>query len=211
MGVDTSRFAYSERFGPRNGQARLLTIARLIEAKGIEYALRAIALLQHRHFAIQYTIVGDGPERKSLEAMGRDLGISQNLIFTGEVARQHVPALYRDADVFLLPSVTTEAGDEENQPVCLAEAQSSGLPVIATRLGGVPESMRDGESGFVVPQRDPQAIADALQWLIEHPKAWASMGRTGRVYVEQHYAIDKAHDRLEDVYRRLVADRGRNT
>ena len=100
---------------------------------------------------------------QSLKALTCDLRISENVTFLGAVTRDSVPALHRDADIFVLPSVVTGRGEEENQPVCLAEAQASGLPVIATAIGGVSESMRNGESGLLVPPRDPQAIADAAE------------------------------------------------
>ena len=83
-------------------------------------------------------------------------------------------------------------------------AQASGMPVIATRVGGIPETVRDGQSAFLVPPRDVDALADRLGHLIEHPELWPAMGRAGRAYVEGPYGIDKLNDRLVEIYRSVL-------
>jgi colanic acid/amylovoran biosynthesis glycosyltransferase len=205
MGVDTSYFTWTERDLPGDGQLHLLTVARLVEVKGIEYVLRALALLTPRFPHLRYTVAGDGPLRESLQALAVELGISQNVVFLGAVSRERLPALYDEAHIFILASVVTASGEEENQPVCVAEAQASGLPIVATSIGGVPESIRDGESGLLVPPRDPQALAAALTWLLEHPEVLPRMGRAGRCHVEQHYDAEKLHDRLLAIYHDTAA------
>jgi colanic acid/amylovoran biosynthesis glycosyltransferase len=144
-------------------------------------------------------------------ALAVELGINENVKFVGPVARDETPALYRQAHIFVLASVVTATGEEEGQSVALAEAQASGLPVIATLIGGIPESVSDGRSGLLVPQRDPQALASALTWMIEHQEAWGQMSRSGRMHVEENYDTEKLHDRLVDVYRAVLKrrDRGR--
>jgi len=205
MGVDTERFAFSNRSIPPDGRIAVLTVARLAEVKGIEYVLHAIALIKSQYPKLQYVVAGDGPLRDSLSALTVKLGITDQVRFLGAVSRDRIPGLHRAAHIFVLASVVTASGEEENQPVSVAEAQASGLPVIATSIGGIPESLRDGASGFLVPPRDPHAIAAALTWLIENQDAWSRMGRAGRRHVEQHFDGEKLNDRLIDIYRTALA------
>jgi colanic acid/amylovoran biosynthesis glycosyltransferase len=201
MGVDTSHFPFTQHSLSKDGEINLLTVARLVEVKGIEHVLRAIALLKPQYPRLRYSIAGDGPLFNHLKSLTVELGISECVRFLGAVSRDAVPDLHRAADIFLLASVVTPSGEEENQPVSVAEAQASGLPVIATTIGGIPESIRDGVSGCLVPPRDPKALAAALTWMIEHPETTASMGQAGRRHVEQNYDSEKLHDRLVSVYR----------
>jgi colanic acid/amylovoran biosynthesis glycosyltransferase len=204
MGVDLSRYRFAERRKSDYGAFSLLTVARLAEVKGVEYVLRGIAALKNECPGLRYVIAGDGPLRGKLEALATQLGLAQTVKFLGEVSQEQAVSLYEAAHAFVLASVVTDSGEEENQPVVLAEAQASGLPVIATAIGGIPESMLDGESGLLVPPRNSGALASAMLWLIDHPEAWGPMGRAGRVHVEKHFNLEKCHDQLVDIYRRVL-------
>jgi colanic acid/amylovoran biosynthesis glycosyltransferase len=204
MGVDLSRFLFADRIKAHDDELRLLTVARLVEVKGIEYAVRAIASLKSKYPRIRYRIVGDGPLRTELEGLVGLLGLANHVEFLGALAQERVIELYQHAHIFLLPSVVTESGEEENQSVALAEAQASGLPVIGTRIGGNPESIREGESGLLVPPQDPGALARAIDELAEHPQVWGQMGRVGRAHIEDRFDIEKLNDRLIDLYHMLA-------
>ncbi len=205
MGVDVTRYLSLEDRRSDNGEFRLLTIARLVEVKGIEYVLRALALLKRKRPRLRYCIAGDGPLRTKLEALTTELGLAPMVEFLGAVSQEEALKLYEAAHGFVLPSVVTESGEEENQPVVLAEAQASGLPVIATAIGGIPESMCDGESGLLVPQRNAEALASAILWLTDHPESWSRMGRAGRKFVKKHFDLDGLNDQLVDLYRAVIA------
>jgi colanic acid/amylovoran biosynthesis glycosyltransferase len=204
MGVDVSRYRFAERKNPARSEMRLLTIARLVEVKGIEYLLSALALVKAKFPQLRCQIAGDGPLRSKLEAMAIKLGLENIVEFKGAVSGEEALRLYEAAHAFVLPSIPTEAGEVENQPVVLAEAQAAGLPVIATRIGGIPESMREGESGLLVPPRDSDALASAIIWLAERPERWAEMGRAGRAWVGKELNLQKLNDRLVEVYRELM-------
>lgn len=201
MGVDVSRFRFVERTKSDNGEFKLLTIARLVEVKGIEYALRAVSIARQHCPHLRYLIAGDGPLRGQLEELTIELGLAQTVEFLGAVSQEEVPRLHQTAQAFLLPSIVTESGEEENQPVVLAEAQASGLPVIASAIGGVPESLLDGQSGLLVSQRNPEALASAILWLCDHPEIWSPMGRVGRTFVEERFNLEKLHDQLVSLYK----------
>jgi colanic acid/amylovoran biosynthesis glycosyltransferase len=205
MGVDLSRFRFAERRKPDRGTFRLLTVARLVEVKGVEYVLRSIAMVKEKCPHRRYRVAGDGPLRSTLEALAAQLGLSQAVEFLGAVSQEQSVSLYETAHAFVLASVVTDSGEEESQSVVLAEAQASGLPVVATNVGGIPESVCDGESGLLVPQRNPGALASAILWLVDHPEAWGPMGRAGRAHVQEHFDLERCHNRLVDIYRMVLA------
>ena len=121
--------------------------------------------------------------------------------------RTEILRLYEQSHIFLAPSVTSEDGDQEGIPVVLHEAMASGMPIISTRHTGIPELVDDGESGFLVPERDPDAIADRLTYLIEDPERLNGMGQRGRRHIEENNNMDKQIDRLIEIYRLLLEDR----
>jgi colanic acid/amylovoran biosynthesis glycosyltransferase len=175
-------------------------VARLVEIKGLEYSIQAIAALARPQASVRYDIVGDGPERSKLESLIRRLELASVVNLHGAQPADVVQKLMARTHLFVLPSVNLQ-GDQEGTPVTLMEAQASGIPVVATRTGGIPEVVRDGESGFLVADRDAEALAARLRFLIAHPEAWPEMGRRGRSHVEQQYDIRKLNRQLAELYR----------
>ncbi len=206
MGVDLSRFAFLERTKSIDGEFRLLTVARLVEVKGVEYALRAVASIKDKVTGIRYQIIGEGLLRYELEEMTKQLGLADKVEFLGVLPQDEVIRKLLAAHAFILPSVVTASGEEETQSVALAEAQASGLPVIATTTGGIRESVRDGKSALLVSPGNPEAVASSILWLADHPEAWGPMGRAGRAHVEASFDLEKLNDQLVDIYR-SVSDR----
>jgi colanic acid/amylovoran biosynthesis glycosyltransferase len=200
MGVDIARYQFLEKKEPHDGKVQLLTVARLVENKGIQFVIRAIAAIRKDLPGIRYVIAGDGPLRSDLEKLVDQLGLGGNVEFAGAVSQEEVLALYEAAHGFVLAGIETKSGDVEGQAVVLAEAQAAGLPVIATAVGGMPESMRNEESGLLVPPGDIEALANAIRRLAQHPESWARMGRAGRAHVEANFDQDKLLDRLVGIY-----------
>ena len=160
-------------------------MGRLVEKKGHEYSIKAIAKAIINHKNIIYLIAGDGHLRNKLESLVSELGIKNHVKFLGAVEQEEALKLYQQAHIFILPSVTSSNGDQEGIPVVLMEAQSAGLPVISTYHSGIPEAVIDGKSGFLVPEKDVNALAQKMEYLIEHPEVWPEMGRCGREFVER--------------------------
>jgi colanic acid/amylovoran biosynthesis glycosyltransferase len=187
VGVDLE--AFSPRSPPRlhGADLRVLSVARLVEEKGIAVALRAVGRLLRRFPMLRYDVVGDGPQRTGLERMARALGVGARVHFVGAQPHDRVRQFHADADVFLLPSVVGADGSEESQGLALIEAQASGVPVVASAIGGVPESLRDGVTGHLFPAGDSEALAERLTRLLAHPEQRVAMGRAGRAFVEQHF------------------------
>ena len=207
MGVDLRELSFSERRLAAGDRIRILTVARLVEKKGLEYSIRAVAKLIKSQPGIQYRIVGDGPLRDGLKILISDLGVSEQIELLGWRNTDEVRELYEKAHLFTLASVTAEDGDEEGQGLVLQEAQAMGLPVVITNHDGFPEGMLDSVSGFLVPERDADALAEKLDYLIQHPETWPDMGRAGREFVEEHYNIKKLNHRLVEIYQSLLANK----
>jgi colanic acid/amylovoran biosynthesis glycosyltransferase len=203
MGIDTSKFKFCDR--DRDTEAtKLLTIARLTEKKGVEYGIRAVAKVIQSYENLNYKIIGDGELRESLEQLIRDLKISDRVEILGWKKQEEVIKLMEESDIFLAPSVTAKNGDREGIPVVLMEALAMGMPVVSTLHSGIPELVLDGKSGFLVPEKDVDILAQKLQCLLENKSLWRSMGQCGREFVEQHYDINKLNDRLVQIFQQVT-------
>ncbi len=203
MGVDIGRFRFSER-RPDGRTVTLVSVARLVEKKGIEYGIRAFAEVARDRSGLRYLIAGDGPLRPELADLVAELGLDEKVSFLGAIRADTVPGLLAEAHMLVAPSVTAVDGDAEGVPLTIMEAMASGMPVVASRHGGIPELVVDGESAFLVPERDVDALAERITHLIENPDVWPKMGRAGRAFVEEHFNIEKLNDQLVELYRRAM-------
>jgi colanic acid/amylovoran biosynthesis glycosyltransferase len=162
MGIDCRRFARRAENRPLDRPFRIVTVARLVEKKGIADAIRAVSRLP---IACEYVIAGDGPLRVELEQLARAQGIPDTVRFTGAQTQTEVIQLLQSADVFLAPSVTGTDGDIEGVPVAIVEAMAAGLPVVSTHHSAIPELVADGHSGFLVEEHDVDGLARRLSEL----------------------------------------------
>jgi colanic acid/amylovoran biosynthesis glycosyltransferase len=205
MGVDTGRFHY--RLRPPRGAAplRILTVGRLVEKKGVDFALQAVAQLCRQGLALRYTVIGDGPLRPALEARAAALGIAEHVAFRGwQPHREVVTAMY-DHHVLLAPSVTSSDGDQEGIPVTLMEAMATGMPVVSTRHSGIPELIEDGVSGLLAAEGDVDALAAALLTLAGSHQRFSRIGQAARRTIEREFDLTKLNDDLVSRYRALLS------
>jgi colanic acid/amylovoran biosynthesis glycosyltransferase len=203
-GVQINRFLPSPLPSYNRGEVRLLSVGRLVEKKGFEYAIRGVATILRVFPMLRYAIAGDGPERSNLERLIMELGVGSNVRLLGWQERAEVVRLFDQAHIFLAPSVTSQQGDQEGIPLVVHEAMAVGLPVVSTRHTGIPELVQDGESGFLVAERDVNGIADRLTYLINHPETWREMGQKGRKHIVEFNNLDTQNDRLVEIYRYLA-------
>jgi len=199
VGLDLGQFTFGERTLRPAETARILSVGRLVEIKGHEYLIRAMAWLRATNAAVRCDIVGDGPLRAKLTQLIAELKLEDVVTLHGALDGPAVQRLLAEAHLFVLPSVSIE-GDAEGQGLALQEAQACGLPVVATRHGALPEGLLDGESGFLVPERDAEALAQQLRALIAQRERWPQMGRAGREFIEARYDIRGLNRRLLDIY-----------
>jgi len=174
---------------------RLVTVARLVDKKALDVGIRAAAALQQRnpHLRVAYRIIGDGPLAASLADLVRELKAEGTVTLLGARTTPEVMRCLDESEVFVLPSLMEQAG------YVLLEAQATGLPIVATRVGGVPEMVREGRSALLVEAGDARALTSALQHLADHPETWPAMGREGRAHVEAHHDAERLKPRLAQI------------
>lgn len=206
MGIDCNNFSFIPRQPSPDGIIRLVSISRLVEKKGIEYAIKAVAQLAKITSNIEYNIVGDGFLKPKLQALIEELDVSTQVKLLGWKQKTEVIGILNNSHILLAPSITARDGDREGIPVALMEAMAMGLPVVSSLHSGIPELVKDGISGFLVAERDVDGIAAKLNYLIEHPEVWSEMGRAGRKIVEENYDIDKLNNSLLEIYREFCRD-----
>jgi len=202
MPLTADRFSASTR--SERAEGGLLFVGRLIERKGAEFAVRAVAELRRRGRAARLTIVGDGADRPRLEALIKELGLFGVVELAGALPHDAVAEHYRTASVLLMPAVTDWKGEQEGFGMVLVEAMASGLPVVATRSGGIPDVVRDGATGLLVPERDPEALATAAARLLDDPPLAQRLATAARAELESRFAPDVIARGYEAVYLRAA-------
>lgn len=205
MGIDLSKFQLRIRSVSKNETVNILTVARLVEKKGIEYGIRAVAKLLKDYPNVAYRIAGDGPLREYLEDLIRRLKVDENVHLLGPAKQHEIVDLMINSDILVAPSVTAKDGDQEGIPVVLMEAFATGLPIISTYHSGIPELVQDGVSGFLVPERDVEGLSEKLIDLISKPEMRFEMGLAGRKCVEAEYDIVKLNESLVKTFEGLMA------
>jgi len=205
QGIDLKNFSFIKRRPEKKRKIIFLSVGRLSVEKGFEYALRAMANLTSS-FDFQYRICGSGPQLIKLKQLATELSIGNRIKFFGPMSQKDLFYEYSSADIFILPSIKIHNGWQETQGVVIQEAQATGLPVIATRTGGIPECIIDGKTGILVDEKSPEQIADAIKFLINHPEKYRELSFAGRKYVEEHFDINKICERLLDIYKEVTVE-----
>jgi colanic acid/amylovoran biosynthesis glycosyltransferase len=201
MGVRVQkRIVHGRRPAQFRNEFSFLSVGRLVEKKGLEFAIRAISRCREvsPELKMNLSIVGDGPLRNQLSEMIESLGLEDSVHILGSLPREEVLEQLLAANAFLLPSVTTDTGDIEGIPVSIAEAMSMALPVISTYHSGIPEIVEHEVSGFLVPERDVDALARAMCRMVRDRGLADRMGRAGRKRVEQELDLNRWNDALSD-------------
>lgn len=175
---------------------KLLSVGRLVPMKGFDVLMTALSELKSRGVEFTCTIIGEGPERSRLQRMSRSLGLQDLVEFPGAMAQTDVLGHMSEATLMVLPCVVTPQGQSDGIPNVLMESMAVGLPVVSTRISGIPELIKDGVNGRLVPTRDPGALADAVQTLIRNPGQRQSFAEAGRRTVECDFNVRTEAGRL---------------
>lgn len=194
FGIDPQRFTPGEQ---PIADKRIGTLRHLEANYGIDVLIEAVPALLASDRQIQVEIGGVGSLQSMFERRIDELGIGDHVALRGRLAHTEVPAFLRSLAVFAMPSRAESFG------VAALEAQACGLPVVASQVGGLPEVVRDGETGLLVPPEQPQALADALLRLIEDPQLRARLGQAGRAWVRARYDWQTNVEQMLEVYRQV--------
>ncbi len=193
-GVDVAAIT-ARAVEPDNHPARLVMVAGLRNFKGHTHLFDALRLLELRGRKVILDVVGDGPLRAELEAEADD-----NVVFHGALDIDRVFDIIASADMAVMPSVVMPDGRRDGIPVALIEAMALGVPVISTRVSGIPELVEHEVTGLLVEQRDPEQLADAIERLLDDAALRRSLGRRGRERVEQDFDLAATANRMVDCF-----------
>ncbi len=199
-GLPLGEIEFRARHAPPDGAWHCLQACRLIEKKGLTTSLRAFARFAERWPRAVFTIAGEGPLLDDLRRLSRELGLAEKIRFTGFVPQSELRALEQSAHVFLHPSEIGPDGNQEGVPNAMLEAMASGLPVLATRHGGIPEAVEHGVSGRLVAERDHQALTAELLALAEDGGRYAAMSVAAAQRVAAEFELGTQARRLESIY-----------
>ncbi len=191
-GVDPAR--YGQRPAREDATPHMVFIGRLAGVKGVPVLFDALDRLRDRDGGFRVTLVGDGPERAALEAEAQARGLAEHIAFTGYLSQDAVAGVLDQADLLVLPSFA------EGVPVTLMEAMAARLPVVTTLVGGIPELVEDGVSGYLVPPGNPDALAGRLEALLADPALRDRMGEAGRAKVVAEFDMDREAARFETLF-----------
>jgi colanic acid/amylovoran biosynthesis glycosyltransferase len=201
LGVDVRKLPFAVRGFPYHGPIRILIAASFREKKGIGYGIEAFGRVASKWNRLELVIVGDGPLRPQIERQIAQLGLGDRVRLMGYQPYERLIAIAQESHIVMAPSVTASNGDTEGgAPVFLIEAQAMGLPVVATRHADIPEVVQDGKTGYLVPERDIDALAERLEYLLDHPDLWPELGTNGRRYVEAKFSLEQQVAKLENIY-----------
>ena len=193
-GIDLQRYTQIQP----SLQKRLLYVGRLSAAKGVSVLFQAVAALIPQHPEVMLTIVGDGPDRQTLESQAAKLGIASHLKFVGYQSQDAVCQFLQDCEVFVLPSFA------EGLPVVLMEAMATGVPVVTTSIAAISELVEDGISGFLIPPGAVEPLAKGLDELLQNPALRQSFGKAGRLKVEREFNLHQEVRSLKQIFKTAV-------
>jgi len=174
-----------------SNEIQIVAVGRLVEQKGFAYLIRAVQSASLYHFSIALNIVGEGPLLSQFEDLCADLPKNVTVSFTGKKSHKETLNLMASSDIMIAPSVIASDGDRDGIPNVILEAMACRLPVIGTDVSGIPEVVRDGDTGCLVPQTDEEALTNAILYLADNPQRRLEMGEKGRDLVEEFFDIKR--------------------
>ena len=210
-GVDLSLFdpqqnSPSIRARHGNPRALLLAVGRFVERKGFVYLLRAMPEILKAYPSTKLVIAGFGPLEAALKREAQELELQEQVIFLVGLPSDELAKYYATADIFLLPAIHTTDGDIEGQGIAVLEAFASGTCVVATNVGGIPDMVKHCETGLLIEEKSPEAIAKAVIHLLENPNLRERLAQNSRDWVLQHANWDHMAERFAQLYDRLLSE-----
>ena len=199
-GVPLQSFPWIERSVPADGRWQLVQACRLVEKKGLLTTLAAFRRFISDYPKARLVIAGEGPMKDALVRRINELSMGNQVTLAGFLNQDDLRQVYAESHIFIHPSELAADSNQEGIPNSMLEAMASGLPVVATRHGGIPEAVQEGVDGLLVPERDEPALYEALLKLATQPDLWQRMGKQASRSVAENFEQQQQIDRLEMVY-----------
>jgi colanic acid/amylovoran biosynthesis glycosyltransferase len=197
--IDCSKFTFQARELPLQGTINIVSAGRFVQKKGFTRSIRAVAKLVKKYPQIQYTIIGEGVLKKRYQRLIKKLNVGKNITIDGWHTHEEYIDILNKSQIFILPSVTANNNDQEGIPNVLKEAMAMGLLVIATDHSGNNELIDHSVSGYLVPERNSEAIATTVEYILNNPNNWLSMQLAAANKVREEFDKERENDRLEAV------------
>ncbi len=203
-GIELQDFPQSQPEAPET--LRIVSIGRLIEFKGFQHLVAATDILKKQGIAIEVRIIGEGPSRMELQQQISTLDLTSSIQLLGVRSQEQIKTELAAAHVFVLPSIVDQKGASDILPTVITEAMACCLPVVSTRVAGIPEMVKHEETGILVEPMDNQSLASALARLAAEPETRTRMGIAGRRHAESLFALEKTAPQLGDLFRDILTN-----
>ncbi len=188
----------------------IVSLGRLVEKKGLKYAIEAFARVAPDFPALRYRILGDGPLHDELNGLAQELGVAERIEFKGAVSQDEVRAALEEATLMVLPCVHAANGDLDGSPLALQEAMVAGVPVVSTTVASIPELIRTEAEGTLIPPHDSDGLEDAIRRLLTNESARRTMGRIGTARVLECFNIRTEVTKLVAIWREVLTESDAN-
>jgi colanic acid/amylovoran biosynthesis glycosyltransferase len=212
LGVDLEKIPFIPRRRESNRKIKILMASTFRDKKGITYGLEAFSRIASSYRNVELTLIGDAGRserevayKKEIMRVINDRHLHDKINNLGFLAYPEFIEESKKHDIFLAPSMRGADGETEGgAPVTLIEMSAFGMPIVSTLHCDIPEVILDGQSGYLVPEKDTDALSDRLEYLVTHPENWEEMGQVGRQHIEQEYDAKKQAQKLEKIYTGLT-------
>ncbi len=199
-GIPLDHFPRVDRQPPPDGAWQIVQACRLIAKKGIPTALRAFAQFRDRFPRARFIIAGEGPMEEQIRGQIAEMGLQGSVELRGFLDQENLYKLFADSHLFLHPSEMTQDANQEGVPNSMLEAMSTGMPVVATLHGGIPEAVENRRTGLLRAERDADGLAEALFSLADDPDRWQSMGKAASASISENFEHRRQVEKLEECY-----------
>lgn len=196
-GVNLKEFKYSLKFNRTKKERKILFVGSLVPVKGVKYLIESMKAIKNNYSNVQLVIIGDGTEKHELEKLVVEFGLSDCVSFVGKVPNHKVSQYMIESDIFVLPSLSEGFG------IVLLEAMASGLPIVASNVGGIPSLVQNEINGFLVESRNPERISEKVLLLFDNEELMIKISENNKKIVEQ-YDWEKVVVQLEDIYYKCI-------
>jgi len=196
----------SIKFPESDRPKRILFVGRLVERKGVEYLVRAMPKILSEIDA-ELIVVGSGAILDELKSLAEKIGVGEKVHFTGLVPAEEKERYYKTCDVFVLPACIDRHGDTEGQGVVLLEALSYGKPLVASAVGGIVDLVKDERTGLLVPEKDPDALADAITRILTDKELYIKLARDGYDFALKNFSLSAVGKSVVEIYERILSNR----